>query len=294
MYESINNFEDLENLIKAEIRESEVVEYKGAKAKFSESDKKEISKDVSAFANSSGGIIIYGIETDNDDKTKPKHITGISNANIESFDRIVNASVSKPIKGIDKKIIERDHKCMIVYIPQSEDAPHQNSVDKKYYRRAGTESVPMEHYLIDLFYGRRYGPILEIQVQNREQIDFSKLQFGPDGWSQPISLRIGVLNHGKRIGKYVEIVLLFPNDKKVSVPVTGRWRNIDTFYSGLGLQARQFTENNGVFHPTMLKNVLDVELRISKNFNREAEPLINWTIFADEMTLKKGLYYLKS
>ena len=52
----------LQNFITSEIEESLTLEYKAAEAlDRNETKKKEITKDVSAMANSAGGILIYGI-----------------------------------------------------------------------------------------------------------------------------------------------------------------------------------------------------------------------------------------
>ena len=48
-------------------------------------------KDVSAMANSLGGVIIYGISTDANDKTLPVDIVQIDSRNIEILDRVINA-----------------------------------------------------------------------------------------------------------------------------------------------------------------------------------------------------------
>jgi predicted HTH transcriptional regulator len=55
--------EDLNSMITQEVQESLELDYKRSDAlKKTDGAKKEISKDVSAFANSAGGTIIYGIE----------------------------------------------------------------------------------------------------------------------------------------------------------------------------------------------------------------------------------------
>ena len=55
-------FSDLEDLINNEVEENLHLDYKSAGSLSKEDKKKaEITKDVSAFANSDGGIIVYGI-----------------------------------------------------------------------------------------------------------------------------------------------------------------------------------------------------------------------------------------
>ena len=53
---------DIRDLIANQVQESLTLEYKGCEALGrTDGKKKEISKDVSAFANSAGGEVVYGV-----------------------------------------------------------------------------------------------------------------------------------------------------------------------------------------------------------------------------------------
>ena len=52
---------DLVLLVEGQVRESPVLDYKGALPASTDAGKKELMADVSAMANSSGGVILYGI-----------------------------------------------------------------------------------------------------------------------------------------------------------------------------------------------------------------------------------------
>ena len=66
----IESEDDLNNFIKNKIEENTNLEYKDP---LSLDNKREIAKDISAMANSNGGIIIYGLCEDNKDH-KPTRI----------------------------------------------------------------------------------------------------------------------------------------------------------------------------------------------------------------------------
>ena len=68
---SPRTLQDLKNMIKNQIQENIHLDYKRSSALSLQNNHKEIAKDVSAFANSDGGCIIYGIE---EDKHLPKKI----------------------------------------------------------------------------------------------------------------------------------------------------------------------------------------------------------------------------
>jgi len=58
----ISDEKDLIQLIQTEVQESLYLDYKSAGSlQYNDTNKGEISKDVSSFANSDGGQIIYGI-----------------------------------------------------------------------------------------------------------------------------------------------------------------------------------------------------------------------------------------
>lgn len=292
-FEDLRTIDKIQSLIDGCERESEVLEYKRASVSFDERAKKEIAKDVSAMANSSGGVIVFGVGTDEDDKTKPTSIEGLSIKNIETFDRVINSRIQPPIRGLRKKVLpEGAPQAMVVYIPASEERPHQNVSDKKYYRRSGVESIPMEHDLVALQFGRRLGPFLSLKFQPLTRPSgFS----GDPAFSNESLIRVLVENTGKRIGRFVEVILLFPDEQHIKNIrlISGKATNIDRLHPRR--QARQFTENIGVFHPVVSKSILELGLVISQQLIAESqdEPFIEWTIFSDNMNPREGFITLR-
>jgi hypothetical protein len=162
MFESFYNkkeytVDDLNSLITNEIEESINLDYKSAKS-LDKSDRKktEIAKDISAFANSDGGIIIYGI---NEENHKPKDFSYVNGdlLNKEWLENIIDGNIQQRISGIEIFPIRIDNliekTIYIVKTPSSMHAPHMSS-DKKFYRRFNFKSVPMEEYETKLLYNR--------------------------------------------------------------------------------------------------------------------------------------------
>ena len=80
---------EIERLISDQIEESLTLEYKGKESLGKkDSDKKEISKDVSAMANSGGGILIYGVSEYDESGRKhlPKEIEPIDRQEFSRLD----------------------------------------------------------------------------------------------------------------------------------------------------------------------------------------------------------------
>ena len=142
------SIEELKQLIENEVQENIHLDYK-ASASLEKNDKKkdEIAKDVSAFANSDGGVIIYGIvEKDN---LPVKIDEGVENKR-EWLEQIINSRISPTIDGVNILPIPVDgNKCVyVVEVPKSYRAPHQHANEKKYYKRFNFMSQPMEDYEI--------------------------------------------------------------------------------------------------------------------------------------------------
>ena len=146
---------DIQSLIDNGIGESLNLEYKSAAAlKKDDAAKVKITKSVSAFANSNGGVLIYGVH---EEDQQPKSITYID-GNI-----FTNEWLEQIISNIHRKIKveiipvrlndEISQTIYIVRIPESTDAPHMAS-DGKYYRRMNFQVVPMEEYEVRNLYFR--------------------------------------------------------------------------------------------------------------------------------------------
>jgi hypothetical protein len=218
----------VQEFIEQAIEESLTLDYKaaGALAK-SDEKKKEITKDVSAMANSAGGILIYGIAEfqDKDRKHLPEKLDPIDRIEIskEWLDQVIGTIQPKidtvivhpvPIINTPNKVI------YVVEIPQSSTA-HQ-ARDKRYYKRSNFESIAMEDYEIRDVMGRRqYARIeLEFKIAISIQTESSPLYevYNPlREKSAPkkhtiYELEVTMRNTGKVYAQYVDAFIELPCD----------------------------------------------------------------------------------
>lgn len=152
------------------MEESIHLDYKGAGSLAKISQKRdEIIKDVTAFANSDGGVIIYGVAEYGD--AARKHLP-------ESIDPINRSEFSKEwleqvISNASPRIHElrihpvpipgEETKCLyVVEIPKGETA-HQ-APDCKYYRRGNFESVPMRDHEVRDVMNRIRVPKIQVEA----------------------------------------------------------------------------------------------------------------------------------
>lgn len=156
---------DIENLIQIGAEESINLDFKAADSLGNSDGKKnEIAKDVSSFANSDGGIIIYGVA---EKDYKADSITFINGNDFskEWLEQVINSRIQKRIPNISIIPIrfndEVSKTVYIVKIHQSNSAPHISS-DKRYYKRFNFQSVPMEEYEIRDLFNRKQRTDIEI------------------------------------------------------------------------------------------------------------------------------------
>lgn len=110
--------------------------------------KYELAKDCSGFANSKGGLIIYGISE------KPRIVVGISNPlPKETIIQVVETRTYPPlIVGVESKPLQNGRYLGIIHVPESKSV-HEIMQDRAVYVRHGSiteKAVPREiHRLYD-------------------------------------------------------------------------------------------------------------------------------------------------
>jgi Putative DNA-binding domain len=159
---------DLLALIRAGEKESLTLEYKACEALgASDGKKNEVSKDVSALANSAGGTIIYGMLEDGHVPTGLDVGYDRGALSKEWLEQVITSRIQRRIDGVVIHEVELEttnagRVAYVVSIPQSLRAPHQAS-DKRFYKRFNFQSVPMEEYEVRDVSRRSEAPDLTMQ-----------------------------------------------------------------------------------------------------------------------------------
>ncbi len=126
-FESINE-SDLSELVNAQVPEGAGIEYKKQLYGNSDSDKKELLKDISALANTNGGHLVIGIE---EKDGVASSIASISDTNPDSeilrMEQVVRSGIEPPIIGVKMRAVNlADGGYTIVCrIPKSWIGPHR-------------------------------------------------------------------------------------------------------------------------------------------------------------------------
>ena len=300
LYDSLNDIDDIWGLIHDEERESVNLDYKEANKQWDSKAKQKIAKHISAFANSEGGVIIFGVECDKNDEDKPVDITGLHAKNTpETFDRIVSSNIRPAIEGWDRKPLTKgDKSVLIAQIPKSDLSPHQSLPHKQYFHRSGAQSLAMEHYLVDLHFGRSHKPALRLSIVE------SEILYGgvPSGFVGDFIFQVFVNNAGTGNAEGLSGQFKFPPKKMVKVSAVGKTSERDGTTIER-IQARDVAkENNDTFYfrtkndvyPGAERCIAEFQLSFHPTWLSESttEPLINWDIFTTGMEPKKGTFRL--
>lgn len=275
----------LRNLIAGGIEESLTLEYKSAEAlDRNETKKKEITKDVSAMANSAGGVIVYGIREFEDERRRhlPEKITPVSRTDFprEWVEQIIQA-IRPRIDGIVIHSINLDSSendvAYAIEIPQSNTA-HQAS-DHRYYKRYNFQAVPMEDYEIR-------------DVMFREQTPNIALNFLVELNEESANLVIQARNNGSAFAQYVAVFLDAPvpilasTENKMSLTDGGKYyrhrlTNLNQQYAD-----EQFRAN----FPLLRSMSMSWKIPLS-DWNQASQsdlPPLKWKIYADNAPPKEG------
>lgn len=253
------------DLIENEVEESIHLDFKAADA-LSKSDgkRKEISKDISSFANSDGGMIIYGINELNHKASSISFIDG----NVftkEWLEQIISSTIQRKISNL-KIVPIRFNGCVkstiyIVIIPKSFETPHMCR-DNRYYRRYNFESVQMEEYEIRELYNRRSIAKLDIEsftysINNSNNI-------------MQIEFEFNVINNGEVPESSYKLNVYFNN---INSHIKCSWEREKTNYDYTFLENQRIkisAQNRLTIYPSEKLTVMRFKLEIETVHIEEA------------------------
>lgn len=175
--------DDIQALIDGYAEEGVHLEFKRADA-LSQEKADKITKSFSAFSNSDGGLIIYGVAEKEHVASEFSFVDGnkITTEHISQFARYVQPSID----GLKVFPIRKDgdlsKSIYVVQVPRSDKAPHM-AKDHRYYKRNSVESIPMEDFDVKDVMSRIHHPKLGIfgcflnkvsqKIEGQEYTEFS-------------------------------------------------------------------------------------------------------------------------
>jgi len=176
----------------------------------------ELGKQVSAFSNSGGGVLIYGVKDPREEITVDDGgVSLIIKGKIstkEWLEDVIPGQVDFPLKKFNVYVIRRSGPesqieegkgIFLIDIPDSVNAPHQSVRDRRYYARVGGKSRPISHRMIMDMIGRRKSPEMELNL---------KFLYHKKPPYDVVSIKLYCENKGKVFAKYVNGFLYVPEE----------------------------------------------------------------------------------
>ena len=285
-----------------------------------------MTKALSAFANSGGGQIVYGLQdTKISSKAKSWLVDdgGVATHTRkgdtrEWLESVIPQLVDFPLIGYNVHAIARedsfsqiwqDRAIHVVDIPDSDAAPHQSVSDGRYYARVGGRSQPIGHRLVLDIMGRRTDPVIELEFAIELRVKYITKTYRPGQARETVgALQVCMRNTGRTLAHYVNARLLVPLSMMPEVE--------QSFLRDEAVQ-----EEGGTYHEVWLQNTsrdmvgtfageygpswFDLilpgmdhccEVRVSRDMTQEAlaelDGSLRWTVYSDNAAPREGLTHL--
>ena len=291
-FESID-LREIEDFVENKVSESLFKEFKTANfPQVLEFDKKNFSKCLSGFSNSSGGIIVWGISA-KEQKDKPDVADELKPiSNLMAFESYLKKNEGNAIipllENVEyKRILDGEDKgYLIVLIPASERAPHMGLfADKRYYKRSGDSFYQCEHFDIIDMMNRKYSPKLQIEIVDEEVFPMKHGNDDRFRYRGMLSLK----NFGNVSAHHIEISIRIKQPFKTwNFGIDGNGNSIFKKINVKSDLIRYTGGSNVVLHP---ESVIEIDkVWLNENFPDFdlADLYIEYSIVAENMATLKG------
>ncbi len=197
--------DDIQLLIDNHAEEGVHLELKRANA-LSKENADKVTKTLSAFANSDGGVIIYGVAENDHVASDYSFVDG--NIITTEYISMLARYVQPAIDGLTIYPIRKDDdfskSIYVVKVPRSDKAPHM-AKDHKYYKRNNVESIPMEDFDVKDVMSRIHNPKLRIIgcFPSRIPHKYEKQE------STKISFMVMIDNYGRVLSRDYKLISYF-------------------------------------------------------------------------------------
>ncbi|NOY47207.1 MAG: ATP-binding protein [Chlorobi bacterium] len=194
--------EDIKSFFSTPQEETSVLEFKSGNVEIID-----LYKEITAFLNTEGGLLIIGSPRERREKLNRNEITicegDLTYSKFKNKDWIYQKIASNitptPTDLSIVEFITEKGGIFLIDVPQSSIPPHQSSADGKYYIRLEREAKPAPHGIIQALFNKRRRPKLvakininriddywdniEVSVQNTAPIPADKVNFIIDVWN---------------------------------------------------------------------------------------------------------------
>lgn len=259
----------IDTLITDRVSEELFLEFKrsadgGNGVRLHERDRANLKKTIGGFANSEGGVLIWGVECSKmvDEGDVAACRTPLTNPSrfVSWLEGAISGCTVPPVVGVRSVSIPIDELSGFVatYVPKSDYAPHQQVGEGKYIIRAGSDFVPAPHGVVAGLFGRPPHPIVFASFILNPFSYYS----GGAGIDASFDILLG--NGGQTVAEdlFVSLFAAGPHEKSRGVYFSGKsdW----PFTSGVGIDISWICPREYRLAPGAMVPIASVHLRLKK------------------------------
>lgn len=176
----------LQELAKREIQEGPRLDYKLA-LPANKGEKKELARDVAAFANAYGGYLIFGIREEEGVARELVGVEGDPDRNVTDLENAIRDRTEPPVEVQTVAVpLENGRHILVMEVPRSLNAPHM--ADGRFYRRSGRSSAPMHYMDIRRAFAEQGDAVRKLRERLSRWIGDLERGYGPVDWVEAPAL----------------------------------------------------------------------------------------------------------
>ena len=258
-----------------------------------DTDRKNLAKAISGFANSSGGVLVWGIQ----DKTlSPKPIADIQ-LFVSSLLELAPQVTDPVVEDIDGDWIQSDASAGkdgfgLILVPESSLPPHRvllnfGDIKNHYYFRTGGAFVVASHTQLEDMFGRRPKPKLGLHTK--------VIQYGSRfGGMSNVYVVLGIENKGRGTAKAPFLSIKVHSPYGINkYGLDGNYNfGLDIIRSSIGSQETKYGASaDVVVHPGVVHEVAIVDVKaadIHKSGDEVQDLVVEYKIAAEGTGLIEG------
>lgn len=144
----------LDEAVAAGVEESDALDWKSDLPVEKALAKSDVVKDIAAFANSGGGVVVFGVTEDQRRATGRFDVGEVSESYERTLRRVVVSGIQPPVFGLDVvRVGKKGNRALVVVVPPSVEVPHliyrgemfgapvRNHADTEWMRERQLESL---------------------------------------------------------------------------------------------------------------------------------------------------------
>ncbi len=146
VYLRIKSVADVQRIVDGKVEESSGLEYKRELWLQSDTQKRELLKDLSGMGNGGGGTVLFGVNEDPSNIGIPTVINRLKDATLQGrLEDIVRSGIRPPLIATPFRVSDDAGYVLVVHIWPSPLGPYmvEGYGERRYYHRNGKSTVPM-------------------------------------------------------------------------------------------------------------------------------------------------------